>query len=88
MLIKITEPDFTVVFRPCDVVRIVPILLDGDVDGYFLDLAKTSIRLHLSIGQANRLFKLLPTVDISIDLDEKGTDDTFDSATIPTLENL
>jgi hypothetical protein len=93
MLIKITESDFTVIFRPYDVIRVVPILLDEVVDGYFVDLAKNPVRLHISIGQANRLFKLLNTVDISIDLDEEDTfekimSDLIDSATIPTLESL
>ncbi len=74
MLVKITEPTFTVIFRSEDITRITPVLVEGELDFYYLELTRMREKLKLSIEQVKRLTACLLYVDLSIDLDEDKTE--------------
>lgn len=70
MLIKITEPTYTIFFRPEDIIRIVPVFSQREIDYYRLELKHESQCIQLSPQQLDRLTPFLSYVDLSIDLDE------------------
>lgn len=70
MLVKISEPQFTVFFHIKDITRITPLFTGRKVDYYALELTSSTRSIKLSIQQLNRLIPFLSYVDLSINLDE------------------
>ncbi len=72
-LIKIAGNKASILFRIKDITRITPILLDGKLDCYGLDLTCEPHRIKLSPAQFDRLIPFLSYVDLSRDLEEELT---------------
>jgi hypothetical protein len=70
VLIKIAGTKATYLFLAKDITRITPILLDGKLDSYALDLTREHKSIHLSPQQFDRLLPFLGYVDLSRDLEQ------------------
>ncbi len=70
-LIKIAGNKASILFRIKDITRITPILLDGKLDCYGLDLTCEPHRIKLSPVQFDRLIPFLSYIGLSSGLEEE-----------------
>jgi hypothetical protein len=73
VLIKIAGNKASVIFRIKDITRITPILLNGKLDCYGLELTCEPHRIKLSPAQFDRLLPFLSYIDLSRDSEEELT---------------
>lgn len=73
VLVKIAGNKASVIFRIKDITRITPIILNGKLYCYGLELTCEPHRIKLSPAQFNRLLPFLSYVDLSRDSEEELT---------------